>query len=442
MTPAPRPTPPAVEPPRPLRIALFTDSFFPELGGIQDSIAATARALGRQGHRLLICAPWAAARDYRRVGQPTAEPDLGATVAVRRLASLPLPSTSLQSRLVLPTGGRWRAVAAFAPDLVHTHTFLAAGWEAQRTARRLGVPLIGSNHWAVDAFAERLPLLGDACARTALRAVTRFYDRCDLVTAPSRTVLERMRAVGLRAPQAVVSNPIDTDVFRPAAEGEAAATRQRLGFAAPTVLYAGRLAPEKGIDVLIRALARLAPQHPALELVLAGHGSAEGALRGLARSLGVQARVRFLGTLSPPALADAMRASTVFALASTSETQSMVLLQAMRCGLPVVGARAQALPEFITREVGRLAAPGDAEGFGAQIGLLLERPALRERLGRQASEQALRFALDAVAAQWSARYAEVLARAAAPLAVRADASKAPATRSAPPGIPTVRGPAA
>lgn len=395
---------------RPLRVAIFTDSFYPELGGIQDSIAATARALGAAGHRILICAPRAAPREHRRLGVAPGEIDLGPNVSVRRLASLPVPSSSLQSRLVLPTGRRWRALADFAPDLIHAHTFLAAGWEARRAARRLGVPCVGSNHWAVDAFAGRVPLIGEACARAALRAVTRFYEGFDRVTAPSQTVLDRMRDAGLRSPQAVVSNPIDTALFRPAKQGEAAAAKQRFGLAASTVLYAGRLAPEKGIDVLIRALARLAPRHPGLELALAGHGSAEGALRDLARSLGVASRVRFLGTLGQPALAEAMRGCELFALASTSETQSMVLLQAMACGVPAVGARAQALPEFITREVGRLAAPGDAEGFAAQIGLLLDRPGLRERLGRQARAQAQRFALDTVAAQWSRLYAELLAQ--------------------------------
>src|SRR5579859_6550579 len=140
-----------------MRIAIFSDNFHPELGGIQDSILTITRDLGARGHKLLLCVPAAAARDYARVKLPVAEPELGANVAIRRLFSLPMPSSSQQSRAVVPTFRRWREIAQFRPDLVHSHTFFGGGLEGLVSARRLRVPLVGTNHWAVRALDPYMP---------------------------------------------------------------------------------------------------------------------------------------------------------------------------------------------------------------------------------------------------------------------------------------------
>ena len=158
-----------------MRILLFTDSFYPELGGIQDSLIATSRELGARGHEVVVCAPSAGRRDYEITDLPVIEIDLGDNVLVRRLLSLPVPSSTRQSRLLLPTGRRWREMARVRPDVVHTHTFLGAGWEAVRTARCLHVPLIGTNHWAIGAFDAYLPIPAPLFAQADTRAVTWYY---------------------------------------------------------------------------------------------------------------------------------------------------------------------------------------------------------------------------------------------------------------------------
>jgi glycosyltransferase involved in cell wall biosynthesis len=392
-----------------MRVAMFTDSFHPELGGIQDSLLCLSRALGERGHDIVVYAPAASPRDYRVAGLPPTEVDLGAAVTVRRLFALPVPSSTGQSRLLVPTGRCWRELARFAPDVVHTHTFLGAGWEALRAADRLGVPLVGTNHWAVAAFGGYVPVAGERIARLGLQAVTRYYNRCALVTGPSRSVLAEMRTAGLRRPHKVVSNPIDTACFRPATPERRQALKQQLGFPEGTILYAGRLAAEKNIDLLVRALPLVLRQIPSAMLALAGHGSARGSLRDLAAQLGVLDRLRFLGTLDQPALADAFRAADVFAIASTSETQSMVLLQAMACGLPAVGVRSRALPESIGEDTGLLADAGDAAQFAQQLARLLRQPELRSRLGEGAARTARRFGVAETVAAWEDIYASCAA---------------------------------
>jgi len=114
-----------------MKIAIFTDYFFPELGGIQDSIAITARSLGLRGHAIDIHAPRYAAGDYRRVGADVGERDLGAKVRIHRRTSLPFPSSTRQSRAALPSPLVLAALTGRArPDIIHTHSFFGMGLEA------------------------------------------------------------------------------------------------------------------------------------------------------------------------------------------------------------------------------------------------------------------------------------------------------------------------
>jgi 1,2-diacylglycerol 3-alpha-glucosyltransferase len=387
-----------------VRIVIFTDSFYPELGGIQDSISAMCRGLGGRGHEIRVCAPVAGPRDYVIAGLPRREIELGGNVVVQRLFALPAPSSTGQSRLVLPTGQRWRALVGLRPDIVHSHTFLGAGWEAVRTAQRLRVPLIGTNHWAVGEFADYVPVPASLFHRISVGAVARYYNQCDLVTGPSRCVIEELHASGLRRPRSVVSNPIDTVNFCAVPPAERVRLKNALGFSKATVIYAGRLAVEKRIDVLIQALISLRREFPDVMLVLAGHGTGRHKLESLRHNLGVAPHVKFLGTLDAATLANAYRAADVFATASTSETQCMALLQAMSVGLPAVGARWRALPEYIPEGAGLLADPGKAADFADKLGAVLRKPSLREDMGRRARRFAEGFSLAVVLDRWEEIY--------------------------------------
>ena len=388
-----------------MRIALFTDHFYPELGGIQDSIITSARELGARGHAVAIFAPAAAPRNYADAGLKVAEPDMGAMVEVHRLFALPVPSSTGQSRLAIPSGQRWRQLAAFRPDIIHSHSFLGIGLEALLAARRLSVKLVGTNHWAIGAFSVYAPMARDVVARGLWRALARYYNRCEWVSAPSCATLTEMRAHGFCRPSGVISNPIDITCFRPPAPGERQALKARLGLSGATVLYAGRLAQEKSIDVLLRALPALRQRVPEVELVLAGHGTGRAALTALAQELGVAAQVRFTGTLNHYALAEMFRAADVFALASTSESQSMVLLQAMSAGLPAVGACYGPLIEYITPGTGILADPRQPATFTDAMARLLCQSELRADMGERAVQTVARFSVAAVTDAWQDVYA-------------------------------------
>jgi glycosyltransferase involved in cell wall biosynthesis len=403
------------------RLAMFTDSFYPELGGIQDSVITSARALGARGYEIFIFAPTASDRDYQRAGLPMGEIDLGPNVQVIRLASMGIPSSTQQSRLVLPTGRRWRELSAFRPELVHTHSFLGAGLEGRRAARKLGVPLVGTNHWAAGAFASFAPVPDGAKIRlrqAVNRAVARYYNSCDWVTAPSAAVILDMQLHGMLQRCQVISNPIDTGLFRPLPPRERQHLKAEFGFSGSTILFAGRLAPEKSIDVLIRAMASLRATTPDIMLALVGHGSARDSLERLAAQLGVTSNLRFLGTVDHATLAQLYNAADVFAIASTTETQSMVLLQAMSSGLPTVAANRGGLIEYARAGGGLLAEPGQPLDFAAKLGQTLHDPSLRARMQSQAVRSAATYSVASVVDAWEDLYASLAHGSALSRAVR------------------------
>ena len=203
--------------------------------------------------------------------------------------------------------------------------------------------------------------------------LTAFANRCDRVTAPTATALLLLRDHGLRAPSQVVSNGVDLDVYSPGAGDESLRSRYALPAGRPLILSVGRLSPEKRVEVLIEALA--AQDVADTVLALAGSGPDEGRLRDLAARRGVAERVRFLGFIPGTDLPGLYRLADVFAIASEAELQSLVTMEAMASGLPVVAVNAGALGELVhAGENGFLARPGRAADVAGQPRPALPRP--------------------------------------------------------------------
>ena len=181
------------------------------------------------------------------------------------------------------------------------------------------------------------------------------------------------------------------------------------GCAGPTITYAGRLAPEKNIEVLLRAVAVLRDSGSTAELAIAGHGSHEAVLRALAKELRIGDQVRFLGTLAQDELARLFQISDIFAMMSTSETQSMVLLQAMASGVPVVAADTRALPEFVGPANGVLVDPHDSARLARRARRICwPRRSGGGRFGSAGRRYAERYGVEAVTDEWEALYRSVL----------------------------------
>lgn len=381
--------------------------FYPELSGVSDSVVSLSKELAKQGHFINFYVPRYSPEDYKKVGVPEKEPDFGQNIKIVRFSSIHISAGTGQGRGVIPSFWRWREVKKFRPDVIHAQLFFGVGLEALIASRRIGVPLIGTNHTAVKEFLRYSPVRSERTDRWILQYVNWYYGKCVLTTAPSQSVIDEMERYGFKGKSAVLSNPIDTNVFRPA--GNKTALKKKYGLSDFCLMYAGRLAPEKNVDVIIKALALAKKSIPEAQLAIAGTGTEEQNLKHLAGSLGVEKSIKFLGFLDHAKLAEAYNASEAFVMMSTSETQGLVMMQAMACGIPVIGARARALPEYINTENGILVEPDDHKTLAEKIVFLLTNDNVRKKLGAGARESVQKFSAPAVAKEWEQIYERAIA---------------------------------
>ena len=204
-----------------------------------------------------------------------------------------------------------------------------------------------------------------------------LYNRSDLVLAPSRTLVAELVRHGIMPPSRFQTNGIDLTEFAPKVDY----------LPSKRVVHVGRLGYEKHADVVVRAFALFAGDHPDWKLHVLGEGPAKPYLVDLTRELELGSTVEWSGFIDRDTLARAYRDADIFATASTIETQGIVVLEAMASGTPIVGVNALAVPEMAENERdGIIVEPYDAEAMARAFSRLADDDGLRERMGRAARE--------------------------------------------------------
>lgn len=387
---------------------MFSENFYPELSGISDSLIESARELSGLGHDIDFYVPHYSKKDFATSNVPPSEPNISEGVKIHRYFSFPYPAPTKQGRMVIPTFLRSFFIKN-KPDIIHTHLFFGCGMEGLAASFFLRVPLVGTSHTPITEFMRYGPVQSPLLEKLALNFVSWYYNHCDFVTAPSQGILDEMKRHGFHKPCRVISNPIDLDSFSPPTQEEAHAAKTFFRLSPFTVLYTGRLAPEKHIDIIIRAIAMVKEKIPEINFAVTGHGEGEVSLKKLAEELGVNEQVKFFGTLSTEKHALIYKAADVFAIASTAETQSLSLMKAMATSLPVIGAKARGLAEYITEANGFFIEPGDVKTLAEHILFLYTHPEERIRLGQGGLHTVKQFSRAKIASDWSALYKEVIA---------------------------------
>jgi phosphatidylinositol alpha 1,6-mannosyltransferase len=287
------------------------------------------------------------------------------------------------------------------PDVVHTQAHMVVGRYVVHAAARTGRPLVATNHFMPENLAAHAPVprvLQRLGYRIAWRDLGRMFGKADAVTAPTPRAVELLhRSAGLRD-AFPVSCGIDAARYHRGDEGEI-----------PTVLFVGRMDQEKRVDQLIRAFAALPAGIARLDLV--GDGPERQAWTALVAELGIADRVRFRGFVSEEELVEAYARAAVFCMPGIAELQSLVTLEAMASGTPVVAADAMALPHLVRPgRNGWLFTPGDVEELTARLTTLLADPALRRRMGAASRDIVDEHAIGATLDRFEAVYEDVIAR--------------------------------
>ena len=294
------------------------------------------------------------------IAVPCAAGAVEAGASITRLPALPLPGSG-GYRLPLGRAAVARVLGAMQPDLIEAGDPYRVAWAALDAARRRGIPVVAYCHSNLESMARLAAgtRFARAAGRVARRYARHLYDRFDLVLAPSRSMCGHLADWGV-AHVACQPLGVDTAVFHPAQAS--AAWREAHGIAASTrlLVYAGRLAPEKHLDVLADAVRRLGPSYLLLTIG-AGPTPPHGE------------RVRVLpfvaGTVE---LATALASADAFVHAGDQETFGLAALEAMACGTPVVARSAEGLAELVDERVGQGVAAGTGAAFAEAIAAVCE----------------------------------------------------------------------
>jgi glycosyltransferase involved in cell wall biosynthesis len=389
-----------------VRILYVSDVYFPRVNGVSTSIQTFRGELARLGHDTVLVAPAYPA--------PHAD-DAGIVRIASRAVPLDPEDRAMRLRALDRVrrgfeGGRF--------DLVHVQTPFLAHYAGVGLARRLGVPVVATYHTLFEEYLfHYVPLVPRAVMRAAARHFSRSQcNALDAVVVPSTAMRETLDRYGVTVRAEIIPTGIPVAEF---SGGDGARFRARHGIspACAVLVYVGRVAFEKNIGFLLRVLAAVRRSVPAALLVVCGEGPATARLKDEAAALGLGDAVRFVGYLDRTTeLRDCYRAADALVFASRTETQGLVLLEAMALGVPVVSTAVMGTRDVVGPGRGALVAADDEHDFAAQVVRVLSEPELRARLAAQGPEYARAWSAPALAQRMEAFYRSVLEAAAARVA--------------------------
>jgi glycosyltransferase involved in cell wall biosynthesis len=364
-----------------MRIAMFTNTYLPHVGGVARSVSTFEEELRRRGHEVRVVAPTfegaeESTADVLRV--PAVQGFNGSDFSVR----IPQPGLIAD----------W--LDAFRPEVIHSHHPFLLGDAALRYAWARSLPLAFTHHTLYEQYTHYVPLDSDALKRVAIQMAVEYCNLCTRVIAPSESIETLLRERGVLAPLMVIPTGIDLDFY---SSGNRAAFLREHGVAEDALVigHVGRLAAEKNLDFLARAVGRYLHDHAGAVFLVVGAGDHAEAVRDALLAHAETSQVLMIGKQTGRALADAYAAMDVFVFSSQSETQGMVLAEAMAAGAPVVALDGPGVRDVVTRENGRLL-KGDAteEQFAHAIEQLTASPARLEKLHLRAQHSIEPFSVE------------------------------------------------
>jgi 1,2-diacylglycerol 3-alpha-glucosyltransferase len=395
-----------------MRVALTTESYLPYVSGVTISVDALARGLGARGHDVLVIAPRPASGSAPQpVGSPGPDPEM-AWLASYQLPRLVPPAYRMA--WPNPWASAVRDAAGWRPDVVHAHSPFVTGLLARRLARATGAPLVFTHHTRFADYGHYLgPLAGPGSVLTDAY-LRRFWTGCAAIVAPSSDLANEIRGRlpdDVRSPVHVVPTGIDVEGIRALTPID---SRPEAGWPADAVVVAtlGRLAPEKSVEVILDGAAVALEREPSARLLVIGGGPSEDALRKRAERFG--GRAHLTGALPRLEALARLRGADLFAFASRTETQGLVLAEALAAGLPAVAVQGPGVADSVRDGIdGQIIRAEPVATRDRRLGTALAELAVdaerRGLMAERARDDATRFASARRVAEMEAIYRAVRA---------------------------------
>ncbi len=338
-----------------MRILMLSDVYFPRVNGVSTSIKTFRDDLSALGHQCVLVAP-----EYPNQAEEPDDPD------IVRIPSWRVPFDPEDRLLVWPRLMSWASnISPDHFDVIHVQTPFTAHYAGVRLARKNRVPLVETYHTYFEHYLHHyVPALPTKLTKSFARRLT--VSQCHAaahIISPSPQMADALRDYGVSSPITILPTGLPPVAF---VGGDRKRFRSLHGIPSnrPVALFVGRVAHEKNIDFLLRMLIELRRRVPDVLLLIAGEGPAEHHIAGLIQSLGAAANARMLGNMDRgQTLRDCYSAADVFVFASRTETQGLVLLEAMAQGLPVVSTAVMGTADVLSGMQGATVAPENEDEF-------------------------------------------------------------------------------
>ncbi len=359
-----------------MKIGIFTDSYKPYTSGVVTSISTFKEELTRLGHDIHIFAP--SYPHYTEVEEN-----------VYRYYSIPSP-TNPDYTLAIPLHpGMNLLVKSLQLDVIHVHSPFTMGRVGLHYARKYNLPLLFTYHTRYDQYVHYVPLAHDLAKEVTIKYSSHFCNNCDHLIAPSREMESIIKGFEVTTPISVIPSGVPLEKYR---GGDAGWLRQHYPIPAENriLLFVGRLTQEKNLPFLIQSFKEVRAQLSKTTLVIIAQGPLEDELKELVASLDLvlDQDVIFTGALPFESLVNAYYSADLFVFASLTETQGLVLIEAMAAGLPVAAVRASGVQEMVEHGVDGLLTANDTSELARAVCRILNDKKLYRTLQVNARKKA------------------------------------------------------
>lgn len=338
-----------------MKIGIFTDSYKPYTSGVVSSISTFKEELTRLGHEIHIFAP-----SYPHYTE--------AEENVYRFYSIPSP-TNPDYTLAIPVyPGMSMLIKSLQLDLIHVHSPFTMGRVGLRYARKYSLPLLFTYHTRYDQYVHYVPLAHDLAKEVTIKYSSHFCNNCDHIIAPTKEIREIIKSFEVKTPVSVIPSGVPLDKYK---GGDAGWLRRNYPIPDKNsiLLFVGRLTQEKNIPFLIESFKEVKERLPYTTLVIIAQGPMEEELKEMvtAMELSLDHDVIFTGALPFESLVNAYYSADLFVFSSLTETQGLVLIEAMAAGLPVAAVSASGVKEMVDNGVDGLLTPNDTAALAGAI---------------------------------------------------------------------------
>ncbi len=341
-----------------MNICMFSNTYLPHVGGVARSVHFFAEDLRAQGHDVLIIAPTFSENEEASTEQdilrvPAIQNFNGSDFSVR----IPIPFFIDQE------------IDAFEPDIVHSHHPFLLGDAAVRAALRRNLPLVFTHHTLYEEYTHYVSPDSTIMKQLAVNLSTEYANLCTMVVAPSESIARLIQERGVESPVEVIPTGVDIDHFS-SGNGEFFRKSHNIPQDAFVIGHLGRLAPEKNLEYLCEAVIEaLKEEPPQFRFLVVGSGPSEPVILQMFEKAGHRDALIMVGKKSGDDLVNAYAAMNLFVFSSKSETQGMVLAEAMAASLPVVALDASGVREIVVDQRNGRLLPEDSspQSFAEKI---------------------------------------------------------------------------